>query len=232
MRQEHKPWIFVCLCFTIVLGIAYFFVLPLLGMLMIVTSLLMSCIVYIQWTREQERPPVSIDHSSLSSSSSLKSVEKVTRKDLKAFQARLVNVDAKILDSKIAPIKKEIQTISKMRGEEHTTESIQKKIAELETRVESLRKQLKEDEFFEREDFIEPEAETTAEDASTEEEVLLELVIRQLLDSLDKKLAKRAISKHLYNRLHDKYLARLEKAKQRRSTPSKWGTKEPNTGEQ
>lgn len=232
MSREQKPWIFVLFCIATLLGIAFFFVLPWLGMLMVAIFLLMSCIAYIKWTQEEERPPISTDNSSLSASSSVKSVEKVTRKDFKAFQARLFDVDAKVPESKSVALTEDSEIKSKIKGEEYTTESIQKQIADLETRVRCLRKQLKEDELSETEDFTQTEIEITKEDAWTEEDILFELAIKQLLDSLERKLAKRAISKQLYNRLHDKYLARLERAKQRRSTPSKWGTKEPKTGEQ
>ena len=69
------------------------------------------------------------------------------------------------------------------------------------------------------------------EEQVDEEEKLSELAVRQLLEALEEKLAKRAISKQLYNRLRNKYLARLEKKERRRLTSSKRGKKESVTGD-
>ena len=58
-----------------------------------------------------------------------------------------------------------------------------------------------------------------------------EKAMRHLLETLDEKLAKRAISKQLYTRLRDKYIARREKAKKRREAPAKRGIKDSSTGD-
>ena len=69
------------------------------------------------------------------------------------------------------------------------------------------------------------------EEQVDEEEKLSELAVRQLLEALEEKLAKRAISKQLYNRLRNKYLARLEKKERGRLISSKRGKKESVTGD-
>jgi hypothetical protein len=66
-------------------------------------------------------------------------------------------------------------------------------------------------------------------EATSEE--LSEKAIQHLLETLDEKFAKRAISKQLYTRLRDKYIARMEKAKRRREASAKRGTKDSNSGD-
>ena len=111
-----------------------------------------------------------------------------------------------------------------------STEELKQRIAELENRIQLLNEQLakdsapSEDHLLLASDDIQNGKEITSEELS-------EKAIQHLLETLDEKLAKRAISKQLYTRLRDKYIVRMEKAKMRREASAKRGTKDSNSGD-
>jgi hypothetical protein len=101
--------------------------------------------------------------------------------------------------------------------ERTSVENLQARISELEERVRSLREQLATGSPPEP-TTSKPEVHGTPRQApvADREEELSERALEQLLEALDEKLAKGTISQQLYQRLRDKYLARLSKARGKR----------------
>lgn len=111
------------------------------------------------------------------------------------------------------------------------TAILQQRIEELEKRAKALREELARDPTSISAPKISP-SKSLERNGENDEDELSEKAIEQLLEVLDEKLAKRAISEQLYTRLHDKYIARIKKTKMKREASSKKrGTKDFSTGD-
>jgi len=99
-----------------------------------------------------------------------------------------------------------------------SVENLQARINELEERVRWLRERLEAGPTTDTMAPAQPQPEVASpQTVSTEgAEELSERALQQLLEALDEKLAKGTISQQLYQRLRDKYLARLSKARGKR----------------
>jgi len=106
--------------------------------------------------------------------------------------------------------------------EADSVENLQARIAELEERVRWLKERLATglatDAVAPGQGELDSKSLQAAPGGETEE--LSERALQQLLEALDEKLAKGTISQQLYQRLRDKYLARLSKARGRREAAS------------
>jgi hypothetical protein len=99
-----------------------------------------------------------------------------------------------------------------------SVENLQARINELEERVRWLRERLAAGPTTDTTTAAQAEPNGRSPQTSTAEgaEELSERALQQLLEALDEKLAKGTISQQLYQRLRDKYLARLSKARGKR----------------
>ncbi len=160
------------------------------------------------------------------------SAETEEPRSIDSFQVRLHDTEVEEETPEVPPSITEPEEIEKPKREV-PSEKLQERIDELEKRVQMLKSQLAEEPISNAEitDLTLDSPAPVVEEQVDEDEDLSELAVRQLLEALEKKLAKRAISKQLYNRLRNKYLARLEKSERRRVTSSKRGKKESATGD-
>jgi hypothetical protein len=207
-------------------GVFLIFLSPVIGILALIIMFLGIGIVYVY------RLPEDVDSSSPASLTSplRNSIQSQTDiaevEEAEPVQAESVEVQVEKPVPESETVEKPIEAIS--------SAELQERIDVLEKRVQSLRMQLAEEAI--------DDSETThlSSDTSSveielnldEDEELSELAVRQLLEALEEKLAKRAISKQLYKQLRKKYLARLEKQERRRDTTSLRGKKELATGDE
>lgn len=193
-----------------------------------IIGLLAIGIIYIYRTQESPRPtPPITPFVSEPPTSDVKH-----SRSLKSLSAPSISTDSKVPDKKnpFSPTSLKSPKSAQLKRDV-STEKLQKRIVQLEKQVESLHKQLAEESFPETELPSEPTSSFAIKEEQVEDEEHSELAIQQLLETLDEKLAKRAISKQLYNLLRDKYLARLEKTKHRLESSKQRGTRETHTGE-
>jgi len=124
---------------------------------------------------------------------------------------RRPNIAARPLPSQSAP------ATQAEKGRD-SVENLQARISELEERVRWLRERLAAGPTTETTTAAHAEPNGKSPRTSTAEgaEELSERALQQLLEALDEKLAKGTISQQLYQRLRDKYLARLSRARDKR----------------
>jgi hypothetical protein len=222
MSQTTNSWIGCFVCITIAVGIITFMISPILGTIVTITlslTLLLVLILSSEKTKEAAPEPNQFPPSN---SESMDLDEDTGFDHSDSVHVRFLDSDILTPDSKTTVTKQKKEAQKKTK-----TEKLQERIAQLEKQIKILNQQLSE------EPSIEPSIETTAPDVTvptnaelySEAEELTIVAIKQLLETLDEKFAKRAISEQLYNRLRDKYLARLEKAKRRSESSSNRGTK-------
>jgi len=189
-------------------------------------------IVYVYQTQDSDEtsPPPSL--FSALPDTTLASAETEELRISNSVQVELRDSTIEDLASEIPPAVTEPEAIQTPKRE-LSSEKLQKRIDELEKRVRLLKSQLAEGPIIDTDvtDLTSDSPSLVEEEQVDEDEDLSELAVRQLLEALDEKLAKRAISKRLYNQLRNKYLARLEKKERRRVTSSKRGRKESATGD-
>ncbi|MFW9830420.1 MAG: hypothetical protein ACFFD8_01390 [Candidatus Thorarchaeota archaeon] len=213
MNQKRPTWIFPCLCITIPLSLLIFLAIPILGLLTLFIGLLAIGILYTHQTQDSQRS---------------REPKPQTTSDSEAHIPRSIQLASKdspsttINEKGIAPPEQNstpplITSKAPISDRTVRTKTLQKRIAQLEKQVETLQKQLVEDPSLDTKPFSESISPLKVDKEKREEEFSV-FAIHQLLETLDEKLAKRAISRQLYNQLRDKYLARLEKAKHRRKT--------------
>ncbi|MFX1577772.1 MAG: FimV family protein [Promethearchaeota archaeon] len=222
MSYRRENWVYCCLGIVIVLGSFVWFVNPIFAILIVIIAILTISIIYVYRSLEYEAPT----EAALSEPSTTEE-EKAQIVDTDRPQTLKLELPSQGEKKPSAPQLNALKSESLPERDESIRE-LQKRIAELEQRVQSLR-QLASDSIPENDSRI-PVAEESRENEFTEEE-LSEKAIQQLLETLDEKLAKRAISKQLYTRLRDKYIVRIEKTKKRRKASLMRGTKDPNTGD-
>ncbi len=220
MSRRRETWVYGCLCIVIVIGLVFGMLNPVFGLLSAVIAILTVAIIYVFKSQEYEpstEPPVD---------PAISTEEKAESPITEAVQELLLDSTPEI--DEVPSVAQAPFSSSEALSEEDndSTQKLQQRIAELEKRVQSLNEQLA----------IDPEANGTSpiplpEEGEGIEEVreneLSETAIQHLLETLDEKLANRSISKQLYTRLRDKYIARMEKAKKRRQASAKRGTKTP-----
>ncbi len=230
MSQERKSWVWPCLCISITLLSLSF----ILGLIVTIYALIFGSVIFIitlsligiVYFLQKDTKPTNRVPSTPDVSISKTTQENKGKPDF--AQPRIRNEAQKILNLQTSLPKSHTEGPAKPKTQ-NTTAQLKQQITDLENRVRSLREQLADDPY--------PELlETTFPDSSfqqsQEDQELIEKAIEHLLKTLDEKLAKHAISKQLYNRLRDKYIARLEKTKSKREASSKWGTKESGSGDQ
>jgi len=232
MSRDSRAGYIVCSCITFIFGIVLFFISPLIGIFALIIIFLGIAIVYVYRTEDSDvtSPPPSF--SSSLPDTTLESVETEEPRSIESFQARILDTEVEEATPEVPPTTTESEEIQKPKGEVRS-EKLQERIKVLEKRVQMLKSQLAEEPIIDSEviDLTLDSPVPVDEEQVDEDEDLSELAVRQLLEALEEKLAKGAISKQLYNRLRNKYLARLEKKERRRLTSSKWGKKESVTGD-
>lgn len=232
MSQERRAGYIACSCITFVFGIVLFFISPIIGIFALIIMFLGIAIVYVYQTQDSDEtsPPPSL--FSPLPDTILASAETEEPRITDSVQVELRDATIEDLASEIHPTVTEPEAIQTPK-KEVSSEKLQERIDELEKRVQLLKSQLAEGPIFDTDvtDLTSDSLSLVEEGQVDEDEDLSELAVRQLLEALDEKLAKRAISKRLYNQLRNKYLARLEKKDRRRVTSSKRGRKESATGD-
>jgi hypothetical protein len=223
MSYRRENWVYCCLGIVIVLGSFVWFVNPIFAILVVIIAILTISIIYVYRSLEYEAPtePASREPSTTGEE---KALIVDTDKSQTSKLEPTSQGEKKPSAPQLIPSKSE-----SLPERDESIRELQQRIAELEQRVQSLNRQLASDSIPENDSRI-PAAEEIRENEFTEEE-LSEKAIQQLLETLDEKLAKRAISKQLYTRLRDKYIVRIEKAKKRRKASLMRGTKDSNTGD-
>ncbi len=232
MSRESRAGYIVCSCITFIFGIVLFFISPIIGVFALIIMFLGIAIVYVYQTQDTDEPSPSPSPSSPLPDTTLASAETEEPRSIDSFQVRLLDTEVEEAKPEVPPTTTEPEEIQKPKRE-IPSEKLQERIDELEKRVQMLKSQLAEEPISDSEitDLALDSPASVVEEQVDGEEDLSELAVRQLLEALDEKLAKRAISKQLYNRLRNKYLARLEKSERRRLTSSKRGKEEPVTGD-
>ncbi len=221
MSQTSNSWVGCCVGITIVIGIITLLISPILGIIVTIIACLTIGIMFIlRHEKEQKVIPEPSDFfPPYSEPSDL--VENAGANHSESVRVRVLDADTLMADSKTSEPELEGEGQS-----ETEVEKLQRQIIQLEKRIKLLKEQLA------KEPFAEPSIEPTTPDsiapAKAElecEEELTVVAIQHLLETLDEKFAKRAISDQLYNRLRDKYLARMEKARRRSEISSNRGSK-------
>jgi hypothetical protein len=231
MSQARNRWIYGSIFLTLLIAIAIIPLEPVTGISFTLLSLLIVGAAYIRATKRPSIPPISPTRST----SMLEKATSLDREDL-VRDSELVRVHVLEEESKeVQPSQEPSQETSSKpeMANAGTEEKLRQRIVKLEKRVQSLQQQLTEESLSEIETVTpldEPVEPITSEPPPDDLE-LSELAIEHILEALDEKLAKGSITKPLYDRLRDKYIARMEKAKKRHKAPSTRGTKEPLTGE-
>ncbi len=223
MSQRRENWVYVCLCVVIVLGSIFWFVRPVPTIFVVIIAILAIGIIYVYRAQSDES-------STMSPSSSDSPEEKETLASIiETFQEQdsvlepTLELDEKTPDSLVTP--SALQSMPEKESKE-SIRALQERITELEKRVISLKQQLVGDPIPSSEDIV-----SASDKQEYREEELSEKATQQLLDTLDEKLAKGAISKQLYTQLRDKYIARMEKAKKRHKASAIPGKKDSITGD-
>ncbi|MFX1509042.1 MAG: hypothetical protein ACFFBR_01930 [Promethearchaeota archaeon] len=220
MSRTREKWVYYCLCIVVVSGVVFWFVNPIIAILAVIIDLLSVAIIYVYRTPENEAAPGPPIQDAIST-------EEETQVQAAQISEKKESVLEPILNkeqssSEIDLIPSNLES-SILQETDDATSELQLQIAELEQRVKLLNEQLARDPRSSDEDEIAGTKEEKGEMEDSDEE-LSEKAIQHLLESLDEKLAKRAISKQLHTRLRDKYIARIEKSKRRHGS-AKRGTK-------
>lgn len=217
---------------TIIIGIVLFFISPIIGIFALIIMFLGIAIVYVYQTQEPDEPSPPPSLSSPLPDATPLSTEAEEPSVTDSVKVELLDVNVEESTPEIPLTLVEPEALQKPKSEV-SSEKLQERIDELEKRVQLLKSQLAEDPFDDPDitDLTVDSPDSVKKEQVDEDEELSELAVRQLLEALDEKLAKRSISKRLYNRLRNKFLARLEKKERRRETSSKRGTKESATGD-
>lgn len=227
MEQAHKSWIYCCLIITIFIAIAIIPFEPISGIIFTIFSLLLLGAAYIRATKEPRSPT-----RSTSVAGEVPSKEKPELvHDLELVQVQVLEEGSSEPQSSLSPSQEKPLPDEKTSLEPE--EKLRQRIDKLEKRVQSLQQQLAEEPLDELK--VDRNAGESVEPIPSEpprdELALSALAVDAVLEALEEKLAKGAITKQLYDRLRDKYIARMEKAKKRHKAPSTRGTKESLTGE-
>ncbi|MHA2315145.1 MAG: hypothetical protein ACXACF_07655 [Candidatus Hermodarchaeia archaeon] len=232
MSQERRAGFIACICITFVFGIILILFSPIIGIFALIIMFLGIAIVYVYQTQDHDEPSLPPSLSSPLPDAALTSTETEEPRITESVQVELRDTTTEDPSPESPPIVTKPEAIQKSKREV-SSEKLQKRIDELEKRVRLLKSQLAEEPVIDTEvtHLTLDSPALVEEEQDDEDEDLSELAVRQLLEALDEKLAKRAISKQLYNRLRNKYLARLEKKERRSVTSSKRGRKESATGD-
>jgi len=231
MSQAQNRWIYGGLIVTFIIGIAIIPLEPVLGISFTLFSLLLVGAAYIRATPRQRSQTVSPRRSTpvAEEVTSPNKGEPVRTPE----QVQILVLDEESKDPQPSHVSSQ-ETLSKTATTSAATEEkLRQRIVKLEKRVQSLQQQLAEEPFSEigRATPGEKPIETIPSEPPSVDLELSELAIERILEALDEKLAKGAITKPLYDRLRDKYIARREKAKKRHKALSTRGTEESLTGE-
>ncbi|MFX1299954.1 MAG: hypothetical protein ACFFAL_08015 [Promethearchaeota archaeon] len=230
MSRDSRAGYIVCSCITFIFGIVLFFISPLIGLFALIIMFLGIAIVYVYRTEDSDETSPPRSFSSSLPDTTLESVETEEPRSIESFQARLLDTEVEEAKPEVPPTTTESEEIQKPKREV-PSEKLQERIEELEKRVQMLKRQLAEEPIIDSEVIDLTLDSPSPVDEEQVDEDLSELAVHQLLEALEEKLAKGAISKQLYNRLRNKYLARLEKKERRHLTSSKRGKKESVTGD-
>ena len=206
MSRRREPWVYGCLCVVFVLGFLFGIIFPIFGVFFVIIAILGIAIIYVYRTQDFDASndtPTFTDEEAQESETIQHLVQEALLGPVPAIE--IDNPETQVSASPSEPSHDESS---------ESTKELQKRIAELEKRVLSLNEQLARDSLI-----IGNDSKLLREDSKEiVDEQLSETAIQHLLEALEEKLAKRAISKQLYTQLRDKYIARMEKAKKRRKT--------------
>ena len=212
MSQENGNWVCPCVAVIIVIGIFILFFSIGFGIIFLLVAMILFGIFYSRRVNSQEaHERESRRHPELPS---ITPFEPETSPRPKMIPE---SIQVRFLDEEppSAPRKKSMPKATRPAVEKisHVSgDTLQERINHLEERVRTLRQQL-------AEESIPPEITPTTRRKEEKLETPTEEVyspsersIRQLLEALDDKFEKGAISQQLYQRLRNKYLTRLKKA--------------------
>jgi hypothetical protein len=237
MREDNKSSLEHCLAFTIVVsfvtveGLAIIFV-PMIAIVVLVCAVSIG-VIYLCFRRllkprteggdtSQEASPA-VSGSSRQPEEAPASTEAISSAlTTMATDGRHPSSSAESSPSLEAP---RIPT----QKQQDSVENLQARIKELEERVRFLRECLAGGPTTDTSKGAKMVAESKSSEGLANErgEELSERALQQLLEALDEKLAKGAISQQLYQRLRTKYLARLSKAQDKREAASQAASSKP-----
>ncbi len=213
MSRRHGTWVYGCPIFVMAFAIFFVIINPIIAVMVAIIAALTIAIIYIHQSDSHEEPQSTAE-------------EPVLTPDF--TNEVLVQADKGHSVSEVTPFP--FQTLDDGEKTEATA-VLQQRIEELERRVQSLKEELARDPSSVAATRIIP-SETFEENGENDEEDLSEKAVQQLLETLEEKLAKGAITEQLYTRLRDKYIERIKKTKRKREASSKKrGKKDSSTGD-
>ena len=231
MEQARNTWIYCCLIITIFIAVAIIPLEPLSGITFTVFSLLLLGAGYIRATEVPKSSRVSSTPSTSIAGETPSEEKEEGAQDLISVQVQVLDEDSREPQSSL-PFHQE-KPLTDEKAILVPEEKLRQRIEKLEKRVHSLQQQLAEESSDELK--VDRKAGESIEGIPSEpardELELTELAVERVLEALEEKFAKGAITEQLYDRLRDKYKARMEKAKKRHKASPARGTKESLTGE-
>ena len=196
MSQERRAGYIACSCITFVFSIVLFFISPIIGIFALIIMFLGIAIVYVYQTQDSDEPSPPPPHFSSLPDTTLASAETEEPRITDSVQVELRDTNLEDLTSEIPPTVTEPEAIQTPKREV-SSEKLQERIDELEKRVRVLKSQLAEGPVIDTDvTDLTSDSPSLVEEEQVDED-LSELAVRQLLEALDEKLAKRAISKRL-----------------------------------
>jgi hypothetical protein len=235
MRQNSESWVWPCCIITILIGTIFLVLISWFGILFLTISFLFISIIYlarVSTSNTHRRTTQRLDDQSAYPSKDHEEPPP-SEIDSELVRARFLDAETPQLSSHEEPIpEKEGSSEKSIKDTLPSHETLQRRIDKLEKRVRFLRQQLEEEPTPDQTISTEPKEDKVPQDFSLDdEEELSELAIQQLLETIDEKLEKGAISKQLYQRLRDKFLTRLKKLQDSYPKQSQRRAEEPKEDE-
>ena len=198
MSQTSNSWVGCCVIITIGIGIITFLISPILGVIVTIIACLTIGIMFILYYEKKEKAIPEPSEFLLPDSEPSDFIENAGTNHAGSVRVQVIDADTLTTNSKTA-----VTELEKEAPPQTETEKLQNRITQLEKRIKLLNEQLAKDPFARPS--IEPTIPDSTVPTKTElegrDEELTVVANQHLLETLDEKFAKRAISEQLYNRL-------------------------------
>jgi uncharacterized membrane protein len=219
MPRGDKSSVELCLAFLIAGGLIALFMSPMIALVVFVCAVPFG----IMWLYRQRTSKTiegdTAPRASFAASASQEQLEEMQPSaEEMSTAASKAEGDTRRPDISARPSPSQSAPATQPEKGRDSVESLQARINELEERVRWLRERLAAGPAIDAATAAQAAPNGRSLQTSTGEgaEELSERALQQLLEALDEKLAKGTISQQLYQRLRDKYLARLSKARGKR----------------